>query len=654
MSQTPGNQQSAGLINAMLAMDVYSRGANPGLVVNFNTIGNYQVIAGSLEWTGSFQAATYQLVGDASTRIVAYRGTDQIADVLGWLGGAGIVGWPTQFPEAEFYFAKWGTTAHVSLTGHSLGAGLAGYIAALNDKTAYAFDAMPFEFAAEGRYEQIHGFVGEMFSDSAARYDDIHMISTSGEVLSTIRALAPPVEAVAALAQFGPVTGALVTTKAAIGIAAEQKVVLYSGVNFGLDAVQLHSASLVVLLQYASDTHHTSWTAAAAPLMSALYNDGLASAVGIAGASSDGAVGSGHWAASDKMKAMISYSAVTDASGFGNTAVQALFHAGDALGAVESSGTTAGYLKALPVETALADIAVEYAALLAQNKDYVIGTSTGVTGHEHGALFYDASTNLLEADFSPALWQLSATGAGIDILGKTALISGILSFVGEDAALVADAEAQLWGGTDHLTALLASITDAGASVNAATDLAIVSSDGNPLDGTLIVSGKGNDALTGSGGNDLLIGGAGHDILEGGAGNDILVSAGGDDVFRFSHGGGHDVIVNGLAAGNAASGELQLGSGITADNLWFVRSGNDLDIEVMGTHDMITVADWFDGAGYQLHDITAAGLKLDGQVTQLVQAMATYAAAHPGFDPTAVAHAPDDAALHAAIAASWHV
>ena len=648
------SQPSATLINAILAMDVYNRGVNPGLVVSFNTIGSYQVVAGSLEWTGSFQAATYQLVGDPTTRVLAYRGTDQIADVLGWLGGAGIVGWPTQFPEAEAYFKTWGTTAHVSLTGHSLGGGLAGYIAAVNDKPAYAFDAMPFEFAAEGRYEQIHGFFGELFSNSASRYDDIHMVSTSGEVLSTIRALAPPVEAIAAVAQFGPVVGALVTAKAAIGIAAEQKAVLDDGVNFGLDPVQLHSASLVVLLQYASDNGHTQWTAAAAPLMTALYDDGLASAVGIAGASSDGSVGSGHWSASDKMKAMIGYSAVTDATGFGNTAIQALFHGGDALGAVEQSGTTAGYLKALPVETALADILVEYSALLAQNKDYVIGTTAGPTGHEHGALFYDASTNLLEADFSPALWQQTATGAGVDILGKTALIDAILSFVGDDAALIADAETQLWGGTDHLTALLASTTETAASLNASTDLAIVKSDSNPLDGTLVVAGKGNDALTGSGGNDLLIGGTGHDVLAGGAGNDILVSGSGDDVFRFATGGGHDAIINGLASNTAASGELQLGAGITTDNLWFVQSGHDLDIEVMGTHDTITVADWFASTGYQLRDITAGGLKLDAQVTQLVQAMASYSAAHPGFDPTAVAQSPNDAALHAAIAAAWHL
>jgi len=648
------SQASTTLINAILAMDVYNRGGNPGLVVSFNTIGNYQVVAGSLLWTGSFQAATYQRVDDPTTRILAYRGTDQTADVLGWLGGAGIVGWPTQFPQAESYFAQWGTTAHVSLTGHSLGGGLAGYIAAVNDKAAYAFDAMPFEFAAEGRYEQIHGFFGELFSNSAARYDDIHMVSTAGEVLSAIRALAPPVEAVTGLVQFGPVAGALVTAKAAIGIAAEQKTVLDSGVNFGLDPVQLHSASLVVLLQYASDNAHTQWTAAASPLMTALYDDNIASAVGIAGAGSDGSVGSGHWSASEKMKAMIGYSAVTDATGFGNTAIQALFHGGDALGAVEASGTTAAYLKALPVETALSDIVVEYAALLAENRDYVIGTTAGPTGHEHGALFFNASTNLLEADFSPALWQQTATASEVDILGKTALIDAILSFVGDDAALIADAEAQLWNGSDSLTALLASTTDAGANLNVSTDLGIVKSDNNPLDGALVVAGKGNDSLTGSAGNDLLIGGTGHDVLAGGAGNDILVSGSGDDVFRFELGGGHDVIINGLATNTAASGELQLGAGITADNLWFVRSGSDLEIEVMGTHNTVTVADWFDSTGYQLHDITAGGLKLDGQVAQLVQAMATYSAGHPGFDPTAVAQAPNDAALHAAIASAWHL
>jgi hypothetical protein len=41
------------------------------------------------------------------------------------------------------------------------------------------------------------------------------------------------------------------------------------------------------------------------------------------------------------------------------------------------------------------------------------------------------------------------------------------------------------------------------------------------------------------------------------------------------------------------------------------------------------------------------------VAQLVQAMATYSAGNPGFDPTSVAQAPNDAGLQTTIAASWH-
>src|SRR3954468_396268 len=132
---------SAALINAVLAMDVYNRGVNPTLVGNFNRIGSYELFAGSVAAAAdNFEAATYQLVGDPSTRIISYRGTDSIADVPGWLGGAGLAGWPTQFPDAEAYYKNWATTSNVSLTGHSLGGGLAGYIAALNDKVAYTYD----------------------------------------------------------------------------------------------------------------------------------------------------------------------------------------------------------------------------------------------------------------------------------------------------------------------------------------------------------------------------------------------------------------------------------------------------------------------------------------------------------------------------------
>jgi hypothetical protein len=75
---------------------------------------------------------------------------------------------------------------------------------------------------------------------------------------------------------------------------------------------------------------------------------------------------------------------------------------------------------------------------------------------------------------------------------------------------------------------------------------------------------------------------------------------------------------------------------------------------MGSQDQVTVAGWFSSNTSQLQQITTAdGLKLDTQVAQLVNAMATYSTAHPGFDPTAVSAAPNDSTLQAAIAVDWH-
>jgi hypothetical protein len=49
------------------------------------------------------------------------------------------------------------------------------------------------------------------------------------------------------------------------------------------------------------------------------------------------------------------------------------------------------------------------------------------------------------------------------------------------------------------------------------------------------------------------------------------------------------------------------------------------------------------------------LKLDSQVSQLVQAMAIYSANNPGFDPASpsISSLPSDASLQNAVAATWH-
>ncbi len=66
--------------------------------------------------------------------------------------------------------------------------------------------------------------------------------------------------------------------------------------------------------------------------------------------------------------------------------------------------------------------------------------------------------------------------------------------------------------------------------------------GNELD-NLLTGNSAANLLDGGAGNDTLHGGDGNDTLVGGAGDDVLVGGDGSDVFRFSPGGGHDVIVD---------------------------------------------------------------------------------------------------------------
>ncbi|MEJ2117398.1 MAG: hypothetical protein P8Z80_20790 [Pseudolabrys sp.] len=56
------------------------------------------------------------------------------------------------------------------------------------------------------------------------------------------------------------------------------------------------------------------------------------------------------------------------------------------------------------VQKALSDIIVEYAALLANNKDE--SATVAPTGYGNGALYYDESNHRLIGDFNPALWRI--------------------------------------------------------------------------------------------------------------------------------------------------------------------------------------------------------------------------------------------------------
>jgi hypothetical protein len=149
-----------------------------------------------------------------------------------------------------------------------------------------------------------------------------------------------------------------------------------------------------------------------------------------------------------------------------------------------------------------------------------------------------------------------------------------------------------------------------------------------------------------------------DELIAGTGINTLLSTGTNDLLLAES--GTDTLINDGASiadqfGSGPANELSFGSGVADNQLWFLRSGNDLQIDIMGSSSQVTVSGWFASTSNQLQEITAGGLEIDSGVSALVQAMATYSSANPSFNPTAsgVTQAPSDATLQSAISSAWH-
>jgi hypothetical protein len=153
------------LLLAILAMDSYNRGYGEGISGLGGTdskIGEatFKLDSGVLkddagnsvhESTG-FYASSYTLDAgtENETTVISYRGTDgdTITDVeYGWTVSLGKID-DNQASQALEFYNKVEGHAGATLTGHSLGGGLAGYVAAVNGNTARVFDYMPFGIAA--------------------------------------------------------------------------------------------------------------------------------------------------------------------------------------------------------------------------------------------------------------------------------------------------------------------------------------------------------------------------------------------------------------------------------------------------------------------------------------------------------------------------
>ena len=150
-----------------------------------------------------------------------------------------------------------------------------------------------------------------------------------------------------------------------------------------------------------------------------------------------------------------------------------------------------------------------------------------------------------------------------------------------------------------------------------------------LTGTSAVNGTGNtlnNVLKGNSGVNSLSGLAGNDTLEGLGGADTLTGGTGNDTYVLGRGYAADTVVeNDATAGNTDIAQFL--TGVTADQIWFQKVGNNLESSIIGTSDKLVIKDWYLGNAYHVEQFkTTDGAKTltDSNVQNLVNAMASFA------------------------------
>ncbi|MBO1537004.1 calcium-binding protein, partial [Pseudomonas sp. OA65] len=152
---------------------------------------------------------------------------------------------------------------------------------------------------------------------------------------------------------------------------------------------------------------------------------------------------------------------------------------------------------------------------------------------------------------------------------------------------------------------------------------------------IIHGGDGNDTLSGGAGANQLYGDAGDDAimvaaaskgntLVGGTGNDTLTGGNYADTYVFNRGDGNDVVTDN-DGGYVATDTLEFGADISPQDLWFRRSGSDLEISVVEATEKLTVSNWYQSSAYHIEAFKTADGKglLDSQVQNLVDKMSSF-------------------------------
>ena len=108
----------------------------------------------------------------------------------------------------------------------------------------------------------------------------------------------------------------------------------------------------------------------------------------------------------------------------------------------------------------------------------------------------------------------------------------------------------------------------------------------------LVGTRFDDTMLGGAGSDTINGNAGDDRIDGGYGDDMLAGGAGNDTYLLAYNGGHDTVIeDGLAEPNAVH-TIQLEEGINSSKVKAIRAGDDLEVRLRATGDMLVLKDFY--------------------------------------------------------------
>ena len=365
-STPPAGGISDALFYAILSMDAYNRQTDgklslgdpggAGTSLGGATFRNFLQDPGS----GGFFGVTW--IYGAQT-VIAYRGSTNPLNIITALTvAAGSTDAADEQAALQLYEDDKGGSLsfnpNIILTGHSLGGALAGWVAGNTGASSFDYDTTGYSVALQNEYtDEYQAYkAGLGLLPTPPNFKTQQGYNLVGDVAANTR------------------SGHDVSTP----------VQTYAGTQDHLtlqEQITRHSAALLVIYMYAAgDGIWNSVGSNIGPnLFSALTNNAVAAAIGIS--------------ASDIMDNEIAYSALqSGGTPFWTTGIASLFHDADALGEFYSPFNVDDTLDDSVIQNDLADIAVEYAGLLAETAD--------ITRGDENVISYGEGNQYLEVNLS--------------------------------------------------------------------------------------------------------------------------------------------------------------------------------------------------------------------------------------------------------------